>query len=67
MNPTPPIPANLISDLKAAAARAATGVHDPEVMRQACERMDRMREDLRAHSGEMDVAVELVREARYES
>jgi hypothetical protein len=37
---------------------------DPEAVRQACEQMDRMREELRAKFGTMEVAVELIREAR---
>jgi hypothetical protein len=61
------ISAELMAELRAAAERAARGVRDPEVMRQACERMDRMREELRRRAGEMDIAVELIREARDES
>ena len=34
-------------DLEEAARYAASGVRDPEVMREACERMDTMREELR--------------------
>jgi hypothetical protein len=35
-------------------------------MRQACERMDRMREETRRRHGEMNVAVDLIRETRDE-
>ena len=35
-------------------------------MRKACERMDRMREELRRLHGEMNVAVDLIREGRDE-
>lgn len=37
---------------------------DPEMVRKACERMDKMREELRARIGTVDVAVELIRDAR---
>jgi hypothetical protein len=67
MNANEPIPAELIAELRAATERAAKGVRDPEVMRRACERMDRMREELRRRAGDLDVAVELIREARDES
>jgi hypothetical protein len=59
--------ADVMAELRAATERAARGVRDPEVMRRACERMDRMREELRQRSGDLDVAVELIREGRDES
>lgn len=37
---------------------------DREAMRRACEEMDRMREETRQRVGIVDVAVELVRDAR---
>ncbi len=55
-----------MADLEDAARYAASGVRDPEVMRRARERMDRMREELRKERGEMNVAVELIREVRDE-
>jgi len=61
------IPADVMAELRAATERAVRGVRDPEVMRRACERMDRMREELRGRAGEMDIVVELIREARGES
>ncbi len=67
MNTTEPIPAAVMAELRAATARAARGVRVLEVMRRACERMDRMRKELRGRYGELDVAVELIREARDES
>ena len=68
MNTTVPplIPADILAELRAAADRAASGVRDPEATRRACERMDRMREELRQRQGEMTVAVDLVRETRDE-
>jgi hypothetical protein len=58
------IPAEIMNELQAAADNAAQGLHDPETMRQACERMDRMREKNRALFGEQDVVVDIVREMR---
>ena len=61
------IPPDLMAELRHAAERATKGVRDPEAMRQACERMDRMREELRRRAGDVDIAVELIREVRDES
>ena len=55
-----PIPPELLAELQARAERAAQGVRDPEDMRKAFERMDRMRKTM----PETDIAVALVREAR---
>jgi len=46
------------------AERAAQGVIDPEARKKARERMDRMREEFRRRHGEVNLAVELIREAR---
>ena len=67
MNPIETIPADMMAELRAATERAARGVHDPEIMRRACERMDQMREELRQRTGDLDVAVDLIREGRDES
>jgi hypothetical protein len=64
-NPT--IPSEILADLEEAARYAASGQRNTEVMRKACERMDETREQLRREIGEVDVAVELVREVRDES
>jgi hypothetical protein len=58
------IPPQLMAELEEAARNAASGVRDPEVMRKAAESMDRMREKLRNEYGEMDVAVDFIREVR---
>jgi hypothetical protein len=50
------IPTDIMAELRAATDRAARGVRDPKVMRLACER-----------TGELDVAVNLIREGRDES
>jgi hypothetical protein len=60
-------PPEISGDLEEAARYAASGVRDPEIMRQACESMDRMREELRRKYGDMNVAVDLVREIRDEA
>ena len=60
------IPPELLTELQDAADKVAKGIRDPEAMRKACERMDRMREELRQKHGEMNVAVDLIREARDE-
>jgi hypothetical protein len=39
---------------------------DLELVKKACERIDKMREDLRARIGTVDIAVELIRDARNE-
>lgn len=67
MSTTETIPADVMAELRAATERAARGVRDTEAMRRAYERMDRMREELRQRTGELDVAFDLIREARDES
>ena len=67
MKPTESIPANLMAELRAATERATRGLHDPDIMRRACERMDQMREELWQRVGDLDVAVDLIREGRDES
>jgi hypothetical protein len=62
--------AALLSDaqreLEAAIVQASLPMRErnPEAVRKACERMERMREELRARIGTVDLAVELIREAR---
>jgi hypothetical protein len=46
--------------------RVLKRVRDPDAMRQAAERMDRMREEMRRQVGNVDLAVSLVRETRNE-
>jgi hypothetical protein len=58
------IPHALLAEMQERAERASRGIRDPEDARKACERMDRMREELRQRIGETDLAVELIREAR---
>ena len=53
-------------EVQAAIDRALEGVRDPDSMRRAAERMDRMREEMRAHVGNVNLAVPLIREIRDE-
>jgi hypothetical protein len=45
---------DVMADLEATCRYAASGVRDSEVMRRACERMDRTREELRQKCGVID-------------
>jgi hypothetical protein len=58
------IPPALMSELQDRAELAARGVIDPEARQVARARMDRMREDFRRRQGEVNLAVELIREVR---
>lgn len=62
----PDIDPEVMAELRAAVANAIKGVRDPEAMRKAAERMDRMREEMRERVGEVEIAVELIREGRDE-
>jgi hypothetical protein len=53
-------------ELQEAIRQAMSGVRDPEEMRKACERMDRMREEIREREGVLDIAVPAIRELRGE-
>jgi hypothetical protein len=59
-----PIPAQIMSELQAAAVRAAKGIRDPEIMVKACERMDRLREEIGRQHGILDIGVHAIREFR---
>jgi len=58
------IPDEIMAGLERAAERAALNVRDPAIRKRACDRMDRTREQLRAKYGEMNVAIDLIREIR---
>jgi len=60
------IPSEVDAELQEAIRRAMSGVRDPEEMRKACERMDRMREEVRRREGVLDIAVPAIRELRGE-
>ncbi len=58
------LPPELATALDEALRNAMTDNRDPETMRQACDEQDRLREELRQKVGDLNVAVELVREVR---
>jgi hypothetical protein len=58
--------AEAMAELQQAIENAIKGIRDPEAMARAAERMDRGREELRQQFGEMNIAVELIREGRDE-
>jgi hypothetical protein len=58
------IPSELAAALDEALRNAMTPHRDPDAMRQACDEQDQLREELRQKVGEVDIAVELVREGR---
>lgn len=61
---TSAIPPEVMAALKEAADRAARGVIDPEAMRRAAERMDRMREETYRKHGLLEIGVPAIRELR---
>ena len=58
------LPATVVAELQESLALAASGVRDSETMRKAREEMNRLREELRQRIGTVDVAVDLIRDAR---
>jgi hypothetical protein len=66
--PTIEKPAAITVDpnVQLAVDRVLSGIRDPEAMRRAAERMDRMREEMRLQVGNADLAVPLIRETRDE-
>jgi hypothetical protein len=53
-----------MAEMRERAENAARGVIDPDARRKAAERMDQMREEFRRRHGEVNLAVELIGEAR---
>jgi hypothetical protein len=60
------IPHELMAELQQAAVSAVAGVRDPEEMRRASERMDRLGEEVLRKHGVLDVGVPAIRELRDE-
>ena len=58
------IPPEVMAELQEAVDRAAQGIRDPEAMRKACERMDRLPEEIRRQHGVLDIGVPAIRELR---
>jgi hypothetical protein len=59
-------PAEVRAELEEAVRRLMAGERDPEAMRRACERMDRIREEIRRRHGVLDIGVPAIRELRGE-
>lgn len=55
---------DLVFEIQQALERAAIGSRDPAEMHQARDEMNRMRDELRKKIGVVDVAVDLIRDAR---
>ncbi len=63
----PNIPAETLADLEAVAAAVAAGRKpDPELARRVRERARQSTEAVRRRCGELDIAVDLIRQARDE-
>jgi benzoyl-CoA reductase/2-hydroxyglutaryl-CoA dehydratase subunit BcrC/BadD/HgdB len=54
----------MMAELQEAIERAMKGIRDPEAMRKACDRMDRMREETYRKHGLLDIAVPSIRALR---
>jgi hypothetical protein len=54
----------IMAELQEGIERAMKGIRDPEAMRIACERMDRIREEVYRRNGLLDFAVPTIRELR---
>jgi hypothetical protein len=61
------IPLEVMAELEEAARLALSGVGHPEAMRRACERMDRLREEVRQKHGILDIGVPAIRALRDEA
>jgi len=62
----PAITPELEAEFEAAVRQAMSGVRDPEAMRRAAERMDRMREETYRKHGLLEIGVPAIRELRGE-
>jgi hypothetical protein len=52
------------AEYEAAIERAMRGVRDPVAMERAAREMDEGREEIRSRLGELEIAVDLIRDAR---
>jgi hypothetical protein len=52
------------TELEDAVARLSSRRRDPQSVRRACERMDRVRDELRQRIGVVEMAVDLIRHVR---
>jgi hypothetical protein len=60
------IPPELLAQMREAALKAMSPVRDPEAMKKACERMDRMSAEVYRRHGLLDIGVPAIRELRDE-
>ena len=60
------IPSEILDQMRDAAIKAMAPARDPEAMKKACERMDRMREEIKKKHGVLDIGVPAIRELRDE-
>jgi hypothetical protein len=60
------IPPELLAQMREAAIKALSPVRDAEAMMKACERTDRMREEIKKKHGILDIGVPAIRELRDE-
>src|SRR4051794_9566310 len=58
------IPPDVLAEMEEAARNAMTDHRDPEAMRRACERTDRMSEEIRRRHGVLDIGVPAIRALR---
>lgn len=65
--PESTIPPELMAELEEAVDQIMKGVRDPDAMDRAAQEMDEGREEIKRRLGELNIAVELVRETRDET
>jgi hypothetical protein len=58
------IPPEIVAEFEEAVLRVMAGIRDPEAMRRACERMDRMSAEVYKKHGILDIGVPAIRELR---
>ena len=58
------IPRELWEEVERSLEIALSNVRDPEVMRQAAEEMDRLREDILTREGLLDITLPILRDIR---
>lgn len=58
------IPSEIMARMQDAADKAATGGREPALMLEAITEMNRLREALRRRIGTVEIAVDLIRDAR---
>jgi hypothetical protein len=56
----------ILAEMDEAAKLAMSKVRDPELMKKACEHMDRIREEIYQKHGLVDISVPAIRELRDE-